>query len=95
MTSHLRNPLTHVWIFLMLITAASWGISHTYDIEYQTETAVTVCVLLIAAVKSFLVICYFMEVRFAAPWLMRCTYGLVGVTFALLLVCYYFRPQMH
>jgi hypothetical protein len=94
MTSHIRNPLTYTWIFLILITTASWWISHTHDIDYQTDTAVTVCVLLIAAVKTLLVIRHFMEVRFAATWLKTCTYGLVALTFALLLTFYSLRSQL-
>jgi hypothetical protein len=93
MTRYIRNPLTYAWVFLTLITTVSWWIGHTFDLDYHTDSAVTVCVLLIAAVKTFLVIRYFMEVRFAPPWLKTCTYGLVGVTFALLLAFYCLGPR--
>jgi len=93
MTRYIGNPLTYAWLFLTLITFVSWWIGHTYDLDYHTDTAVTVCVLLIAAVKTILVIRYFMEVRFAPPWLKVCTYGLVGFSFALMLAFYFVRPQ--
>ena len=93
MRTYIRNPLTYAWMFLTLITIISWWIGHTYDRDYHTDAVVTVCVLLIAAMKTLLVIRYFMEVRVAPSWLKMCTYGLVGVTFTLMLAFYYLRPQ--
>ncbi len=92
MTTHIRNPLIYVWAFLTTITIASWWISRGHDgIDYRADAAVTVGVLLIAAVKTQLVIRYFMEVRFAPIWLKRTTYGLVIVIFGLLVAFYYAR----
>ncbi len=91
MTTHIRNPLTYVWAFLTVITIASWWIGRGHGLEYRADAAVTVAVLLIAAVKTQLVIRYFMEVRFAPIWLKRTTYGLVIVIFALLVAFYYAR----
>ena len=89
MPSHIRNPLVYVWGFLTVTSMASWWISRTYDVNYLRSAAVTISVLLIAAIKTQLVIRYFMEVRFAPGWLKRCTYGLVSITFVLLLAFYY------
>ncbi len=89
MTTYIRHPLVHVWAFLTVITIVSWWIGHGQGSEYRIDAAVTVGVLLIAAVKTLLVIGYFMEVRFAPRWLKQSTYGLVGAIFALLIAFYY------
>jgi uncharacterized membrane protein len=56
------------------------------------NVAVTIVVLLIAAVKAFLVIWHFMEVRHAPTWLKATTSGWVIVLFALLLGVYFAHP---
>lgn len=75
MTSYIRNPLSYVWAFLTAITIASWAISQGAAAEFEINAAVTVGVLLIAAVKAQLVIRYFMEVQTAPAWLKKVTYG--------------------
>lgn len=88
MTAYLRNPLTYVWAFLTVITVASWWISGGGHAEYRINTAVTLSVLLIAAVKVQFVVSYFMEVRHAPVWLKRTTVGWLLVLFALLVGFY-------
>ena len=69
MTTYLRHTSTYVWAFLTLITIASWWIGRDTGVAYHINAAITVSVLLIAFIKSRLVIRYFMEVRFAPSWL--------------------------
>ena len=89
MTSYIRNPLTLVWAFVTSITVVSWLISRDGGASHQLSEAVTVGVLMIAAVKTQLVISYFMEVRSAPVWLKLTTSGWLIAVFALLL-CVYF-----
>lgn len=88
MTAYIRNPLTYVWAFLVAITVASWWIGRS-GAAPQINPAVTVGVLLIAALKAQLVIQYFMEVRFGPAWLKGATYGWVVLVLLLLLVFYW------
>ncbi len=89
MTSCFRSTQTLVWAFVTSITVASWLISRDGGAAHQTSVAVTVGVLTIAAVKTQLVISYFMEVRGAPTWLKLTTSGWVFVLFALLLGVYF------
>jgi hypothetical protein len=56
---------------------------------HQINTTVTTAVLLIAAVKAYLVIRHFMEVRRAPLWLKATTSGWVLGLFTLLLSFYF------
>jgi caa(3)-type oxidase subunit IV len=89
MTAYLRNRLTGVWAFLTAITVASWLIGRGHGGEYEIDVAVTVGVLLMAAVKAQLVIQYFMEVRSAPRWMKRTVYGWVVGLFLPLLGVYW------
>ncbi len=91
MVEYLRNPLTYAWAFLVAITVASWWISGGGGAAYRADAAVTVGVLLIAALKSRLVMRYFMEVRNAPAWLRRTTDAWLLLLFALLLGFYFVR----
>ena len=88
MTSYVRHPLTLVWTFLTSITVVSWLICRDGGAAHQISVAVTVGVLLIAAVKTQLVISYFMEVRYAPVWLQVTTAGWLIVLFTLLMGAY-------
>jgi caa(3)-type oxidase subunit IV len=88
MTSYLRNTLTYVWAFLVAVTVASWFIGRGHGVEYHLDAAITIGVLVIAAVKAQLVIRYFMEVRHASAWLKRTAYGWNIVLLCLLLLFY-------
>jgi hypothetical protein len=89
MTSLIRNPLTIVWALLTTVTIASSLIVLDGGAAHQINSTVTTVVLLIAAVKAFLVIWHFMEVRRAPLWLKATTSGWVLALFALLLGFYF------
>jgi Prokaryotic Cytochrome C oxidase subunit IV len=89
MTSLIRNPLTIVWALLTTITIVSSLIALDGGAAHQINTTVTTVVLLIAAVKTQLVIWHFMEVRRAPVWLKATTSGWVLGLFALLLGFYF------
>jgi len=89
MTALIRNPLTIVWALLTTVTIVSSLITLDGGAAHQINTTVTTAVLLIAAVKAYLVIWHFMEVRRAPVWLKATTSGWVLALFALLLGFYY------
>jgi len=88
-TATIRNPLTIVWALLTAATLAAWLISRDSDVSQRIDAAVTVSVLLVAALKSQLVIRYFMEVRHAPRWLQRTMSAWLLVLFALLIGLYF------
>jgi hypothetical protein len=89
MTSLIRNPLTIVWALLTTVTIVSSLIALEGGGAHQINTTVTTAVLLIAAVKTQLVIRHFMEVRRAPVWLKATTSGWVLGLFTLLLTFYF------
>jgi hypothetical protein len=89
MTALIRNPLTIVWALLTTVTIASSLIALEGGAAHQINTTVTTVVLLIAAVKTQLVIWHFMEVRRAPVWLKATTSGWVLGLFTLLLSFYF------
>ena len=89
MTSLIRNPLTIVWALLTTVTIVSSLIALDGGASHQINTTVTTVVLLIAAIKAFLVIWHFMEVRRAPVWLKLTTSGWVLALFVLLLAFYF------
>jgi hypothetical protein len=89
MTSLIRNPLTIVWALLTTVTIVSSLIALDGGAAHRINTTVTTVVLLIAALKAFLVIWHFMEVRRAPVWLKATTSGWVLALFALLLGFYF------
>jgi cytochrome c oxidase subunit IV len=88
MAAYLRNTLTYVWAILVVITVAAWFIGRGHGAEFQLDAAITIGVLVIAAVKAQLVIRYFMEVRHASAWLKRTAYGWNIALLCLLLLFY-------
>lgn len=89
MRAYIGNRLTYVWAVLTAVTIVSWLIGRGRGAAYQVNSAVTVCVLMIAAIKALLVFQYFMEVRVAPAWLKCTTYGWVIGLLSLLLVTYW------
>jgi hypothetical protein len=89
MTSLIRNPLTILWALLTAVTIVSSLIALDGGAAHQINTTVTTAVLLIAAVKAYLVIRHFMEVRRAPVWLKATTSGWVVGLFTLLLSFYF------
>jgi Prokaryotic Cytochrome C oxidase subunit IV len=88
-TAYLRNPLILVWALLTAVTIVSW-LTARIGSAHQLNATVTVVVLLIAAVKTELVIWHFMEVRRAPMWLKATTGGWLVALFALLLGVYFY-----
>jgi heme/copper-type cytochrome/quinol oxidase subunit 4 len=75
-TSERISPraMTVVWLALVVITVGSWWLAPAHITGTVHEnTPITALVLLLAAVKSRLIIRYFMEVRTAPRWLRRAT----------------------
>ena len=89
MTTYIRNPLTVVWAVLTVVTVVSWLTARDGGAAHVVNATVTVVVLLIAAVKSQLVIWHFMEVRNAPRWVKVTTACWVVGLFALLLGFYF------
>lgn len=87
--SSIRSRLTIVWALLTLITVVSWLTAGHGGAAHVVNATVTVVVVLIAAVKTHLVIWYFMEVRTAAMWL-RVTMSVWLVALFALLLSFYF-----
>jgi hypothetical protein len=63
--------LTYVWLALSAVTVLSWWLGHRAHAggHLVASTPITIGVLTIAAVKVFLVLREFMEVRTAPTWL--------------------------
>jgi hypothetical protein len=88
-TSYIRNPLTIVWALLTAVTVVSWLTARDGGAGHLVNATVTVVVLVIAAVKTQMVIWNFMEVRRAPTWLKTTTGSWLIVLFALLLGIYF------
>lgn len=57
-------PVTLVWLLLMLLTAASWGLGHGHGQAFMnTAHSTAIAVLLVAFFKARLVILHFMEIQ--------------------------------
>ncbi|MET0699799.1 MAG: cytochrome C oxidase subunit IV family protein [Mycobacterium sp.] len=85
----MRSRSTIVWVLLMMVTVVSWLTARDGGAAHVVNPTVTVVVLLIAAVKTYLVIWHFMEVRHAPRWLKVTTASWAIVLFALLLGFYF------
>jgi cytochrome c oxidase subunit IV len=81
---YVRSRLTVVWALLTLVTIVSWLTARDGGAAHVINPTVTVVVLLIAAVKTHLVIWHFMEVRTSALWLRVTTSVWLFALFALL-----------
>jgi hypothetical protein len=88
-TTYLRNPLIIVWAVLTVVTVVSWVTARDGGAAHVVNATVTVVVLLIAALKTQLVIWHFMEVRDAPRWLKVTTTSWAIGLFALLLGFYF------
>ena len=90
MSSYFRNPLTSVWSLLSTITLVSWwlgtqGGSHPNGLNAISAAAV----VLIACVKSRLVIRNFMEVSRAPTWLRVTSDSWLALTFGMIASFYF------
>jgi hypothetical protein len=89
MRANIGNRLIHVWAFLAAITIASWLIGRGHGVAYQINLAVTVSVLVLAAIKALLVFQFFMEIHLGPAWLKRTAYGWVIGLLSVLLITYW------
>lgn len=70
-----RNPLTLIWLLLVMTTLVSWWLGAGGFVPMQADKAgsadfsVTLCIMLIAALKVRFVFWHFMEVRHGTSWL--------------------------
>lgn len=89
MTAISQRTLIRVWAFLVAVTLASWWLGHGTDAPFRVDRLITVGVLLVAAIKTRLVIQYFMEVRYAPSWLRWTCDGWLALLFLLLIGFYW------
>ncbi|MDR3659399.1 MAG: cytochrome C oxidase subunit IV family protein [Mycobacterium sp.] len=80
---------TVVWAVLSAMTVVSWFLApaHRHGAA-SASTTVTIAVLMLAAVKTRLIIRHFMEVRCAPRWLKLATDGWQVVLFGAILAIY-------
>ena len=78
--------VTWTWALLSALTVVSWGLAATR--RFTPDTALTIVVLAIAAVKTRLVIRQFMDVRAAPAWLRRATDAWLAVLMAAIIGLY-------
>jgi hypothetical protein len=78
-----------VWVLLSAMTLASWqlGAARGHR-EFSPSTTVTVGIVVAAALKVWLIIRHFMEVRTAPVWLRRTTDGWLALLVASILALY-------
>jgi len=81
--------VTWTWVLLCALTGLSWGLAATRHLA--PGTALTLIVLVIAAMKARLVIRQFMDVRTAPRWLRRATDGWLAVLMAAIIGLYLLR----
>lgn len=71
----IRNPLSWVWLLLVITTLVSWWLGAASNVvgdgtEFQSlNFLLTTGIVLIAIIKMRFVIWYFMEVRHGPSWL--------------------------
>ena len=85
-----RRSAIYVWLFLTVITVASWWMGRSGAVAYQVDELVTYSVLIMAAAKSYFVLNHFMEVRQAPIWLKRTVLGWLVFLFLMLAAFYFF-----
>ena len=89
MTSRRLHPITLAWIVLCAITIASWWLSPAHSAAVAVPSIpITVAVVILGAVKSRLIISYFMEVRTGPRWLRLATDAWLVALWAGVLIIY-------
>jgi hypothetical protein len=84
-----KNRLTVVWIVLAALTVVSWVLAPGHASgSVGPSVPITVAVLVMALIKSRLIIREFMEVRTAPAWLRAGTDAWLVVMFGAVLVIY-------
>ncbi len=87
--AHSGRTTTYVWAILSAITIVSWFLApaHEHGVVVAS-TPITIAVLLLALVKTRLIIQHFMEVRTAPVWLKLATDAWLVVLFGGILAIY-------
>ena len=81
-----------VWAFLSVITLVSWQLSPgSRDATSAVGDGLVAGFVALGAIKTTLIIRYFMEVRFAPRWLTVVTTTWVGLVWSTLLGVYLYR----
>ncbi len=89
MTKTGQRATTWAWLILVAITIGSWWLAPAHSGgAAHPSTPITALILLLAIVKSRLIIRYFMEVRTAPRWLRHTTDAWLAVLFATIFVVY-------
>lgn len=85
----MTDTSTRAWLALVVITIASWWLAPAHSgATAQPRVLITALVLLLAVIKSRLIIRYFMEVRDAPRWLRYATDSWLAVLFVSIFVIY-------
>lgn len=87
------RTITWTWAVLVAITIGSWWLAPAHSGTAHSGTAeasvpITAVVLVLALIKSRLIIRHFMEVRTAPRWLRLATDGWLVVLFGAVFVIY-------
>ncbi|HBZ70945.1 MAG TPA: hypothetical protein DEP35_14930 [Deltaproteobacteria bacterium] len=91
MAMYFRSRLTWVWALLSAITIIAWWLGARSGTSSREVHAITAVVLvLIACVKSRLVIRNFMEVSRAPTWLRVTCDSWLALTFGMIVSLYFF-----
>lgn len=85
MQAVVHNPVSLVWLALMLATAVSWWLGADHGVGVEEAT---IAVLTVAFIKVRFIGMYFMELRHAPPALRLLFEGWVVVVWAGLIVLY-------
>jgi hypothetical protein len=89
------SRLSTTWLALSAITVVSWwiGSHHGHD-AFVHNPAVTIGVILMAAIKVRVIVGEFMEVRHATPTVQRVVDVWIAALVVLLLVLYFYGARI-
>ncbi len=83
-----ERTITVVWLALSAITIASWWLAPAHGHAAVASVPITLAVIALAAVKTRLIIRFFMEVRGAPHWLRLATDAWLAALWAAVLAIY-------
>ena len=82
------RTITWAWLALVTITIGSWWLAPAHSGTAEASVPITAVVLVLALIKSRLIIRHFMEVRTAPRWLKASTDAWLVVLFGAVFVIY-------